>query len=148
MNDTLREKFLTDYRSTNMITEKVGLLIADDILNLITSDPQLIIDHATELLEEVKEKQFVFFDRNQEGHLYHSLGRAYNVISNLEEALMSFTTAMYAFQATNNAQMEAKCLSSIGGVYEKPAIQRPLTITPAQPSTKPITPATVCWKRG
>ena len=119
MNDSMREKFLNDYRSATMITEKVNLLIADDILNLITSDPQLIIDHTTALLKEVKDKQFVFFDRNQEGQLYYSLGRAYNVMSNLEQALLSFTTAMYAFQATNNIQMEAKCLSSIGGVYEK-----------------------------
>ena len=119
MNDSLREKFLTEYRATNMITEKVSLLIDDDIVALITADPQMIIEHATALLEEVKEKQFVFFDRNQEGNLYYTLGRAYNVTTNLEDALMSFTTAMYAFQATNNAQMEAKCLSSIGGVYEK-----------------------------
>jgi diguanylate cyclase (GGDEF)-like protein len=119
MNDSKREKFLSDYRSTAMITEKVNLLIADDIINLITADPQLIIDHVKELLAEVKEKQFVFFDRNQEGQLYFTLGRANNVISNLEEALMSYTTAMYAFQATNNIQMEAKCLSAIGGVYEK-----------------------------
>ncbi|MEE4195718.1 MAG: GGDEF domain-containing protein [Anaerolineae bacterium] len=119
MNDSLREKFLTDYRSTSMITEKVSLLINDEILTLITAAPQMIIEHATQLLEEVKEKQFVFFDRNQEGNLYYTLGRAYNVTSNLEEALRCFTTAMYAFQATNNAQMEAKCLSSIGGVYEK-----------------------------
>lgn len=119
MNDSIREKFLTDYHAATMITEKVGLLISDEILNLITSDPQLIIEHANALLKEVKEKQFVFFDRNQEGQLYYSLGRAYNVMSNLEQALMAFTTALYAFQAANNVQMEAKCLSSIGGVYEK-----------------------------
>lgn len=119
MNDSMREKFLTDYRSATMITEKVNLLIGDEIFNLITSDPQLIIDHTTALLKEVKDKQFVFFDRNQEGQLYYSLGRSYNVMSNLEQALLAFTTAMYAFQATKNVQMEAKCLSSIGGVYEK-----------------------------
>ena len=119
MNDSLREKFLADYRGATMITEKVNILTDEKLMVLITADPQLILDYANEVLEEVKAKQFVFFDRNQEGQLYYTMGRAYNVISNLEQALMSFTNAMYAFQATKNLQMEAKCLSSIGGVYEK-----------------------------
>jgi diguanylate cyclase (GGDEF)-like protein len=119
MNDSLREKFINEFTASAMITEKVNLITSDELVVLISADPQLILDQANLLLKEIEQKQFVFFDRNQEGNLYYTIGRAYNVMSNLEEALRSFTTAMYAFQSTKNVEMEAKCLSSIGGVYEK-----------------------------
>jgi diguanylate cyclase (GGDEF)-like protein len=119
MNDSLREKFINEFNASAMITEKVNLITSDELVVLISADPQLILDQANMLLQEIEQKQFVFFDRNQEGNLYYTIGRAYNVMSNLEEALRSFTAAMYAFQSTKNVEMEAKCLSSIGGVYEK-----------------------------
>jgi len=128
MNDSLREKFITDFNAAAMITEKINLITSDELVVLISADPQLILDRANLLLQEIEQKQFVFFDRNQEGNLYYTIGRAYNVTSNLEEALRSFTTAMYAFQSTKNVEPSASAPAAV--CMKNPAITPPPTITP------------------
>ncbi|NSW52655.1 MAG: GGDEF domain-containing protein [Anaerolineae bacterium] len=120
MNDSLREQFLTKFNQCALITEKVAVVTDSDLAtNMIGSDPTLVLELCRQITAEVEEKRFVFFDKNVEGSLHFTIGRCNNILSNLEDALRAYTEALFCFQGTGNLEMEARCMSGIGGVYDK-----------------------------